>query len=120
MNEIKNFIKDSVDNINTIRITDSINEAFLEEICEKYFEIKNENNKVKTIFYISGEDNDYAYWKNNKPYKEWKTLNNILYEVGNSIIIETTDNNRHIKQLVPSMSFDRFSENEIIRRIFLL
>jgi hypothetical protein len=38
--ELNKFIKKRTDSINTIGITDPLNEEYLKEICEEYFNLK--------------------------------------------------------------------------------
>lgn len=73
---------------------------------------------IKTIFYIKGEDNDKAYFYQGKPYNEFKTLDNILYDASNSII-QILDKNGYVLKYTPSIPHDMFTDSNIIRRIFL-
>lgn len=75
---------------------------------------------IKTIFYIKeNEESENSYFFNNKPYKEWKVLENYLYDIPNNCLMETKGEDGYIKKLTPSMPQDRFTDSDIIRRIFL-
>ena len=75
---------------------------------------------MKTIFYktVDGED-EADYWLNNKPYKEWFSLYGVLYEPNGNIIKTTVNDKNHTKNIVISITEDRFTNEGIIRRIGL-
>ena len=50
---------------------------------------------MKTIFYISCTERDAQYWYSQNPYKEWFTLDNILYQPDGNIHKETTISPKH-------------------------
>ncbi len=74
---------------------------------------------MKTIFYIISTDDTGDYWFNNKPYKEWFTLENTLYEPNGNIIKTTKDENNFVKNVSISITEDRFNHGGITRRIVL-
>lgn len=74
---------------------------------------------VKTIFYRECEVADADYWFHDVPYKEWFTLNNVLYETNSSIqkCIENEDNS--IATVIIASVRDIFIDNGLIRRVVL-
>ena len=75
---------------------------------------------IKTIFYrkdiINNSDNSFYF--SNKKYYEWKTLEDILYNpVGPIISIVNTEG--YLQDLTASAPLDMFTDEDIIRRIFL-
>lgn len=77
---------------------------------------------MKTIFYKNCNDADADYYLNNKPYKKWFELDNILYSYEGNVVKETiiTENEyRFITSVSITIVKDQFSDNGIIRHIGL-
>lgn len=82
---------------------------------------------MKTIFYVSCTESEAQYWYLQKPFKEWFTLDNILYQPDGNIRKKTTIASKHTvsgKTLVDIAiinTTDYFTDNEdcIIRKIIM-
>lgn len=74
---------------------------------------------MKTIFYLEANDGNVDKWFNDKPYKEWFTLDDFLYHPDGNIAKYTLDDNRIIKKVIPGIVKDEFSKDGIVRRIAL-
>lgn len=82
---------------------------------------------MKTIFYISCTECDAQYQYSQNPYKEWFTLDNILYQPDGNIHKETTISSKHtlsgksIVDIAIINTTDYFTDNAdcIIRRIIM-
>lgn len=77
---------------------------------------------MKTIFYKISENENGNFWFNNKPYNEWFTLENVLYEPNGNIRKRTIipkNNTNYIHSITVIETLDTFSDNGIIRRIAL-
>ena len=46
--ELEKFIEEKTNSINTIGITDPIDEEYLKEICEEYYKLKIKNNDTSS------------------------------------------------------------------------
>ena len=77
---------------------------------------------MKTIFYTQSENEDGDYWFNDRPYIEWFTLENTLYEPNGSIVkkaIIEKEGKKYSHGVVTSKVQDTFSDTGIVRRIAL-
>lgn len=50
---------------------------------------------MKTIFYISCIESEAQYWYLQNPFKEWFTLDNILYQPDGNVCKKTTIASKH-------------------------
>lgn len=74
---------------------------------------------MKTIFYKESNTDKGDWWFNDKPYNEWFTLDNYLYEPNGNILKRFVDEKRIIKSVLCQVVNDTFSDTGIIRRIAL-
>lgn len=74
---------------------------------------------IKTIFYKKCEDDttEGDYYFNQKPYKLWLTLDNMLYENDGNIKKYTIDKETRIVENLFIFTEDEFSDDGIIRRV---
>lgn len=73
----------------------------------------------KTIFYRKSNDENGDYWFDSKPYKEWFTLEDTLYEPNGNIVKRMVGEDKYLKSVTPNYVQDTFSDEGIIRRIAL-
>lgn len=64
MSKLKKFIEKSVESINTIGITDNIDESFLTDICENYLRIKSNPVKNRGLQVFSQHSNKSLFTPN--------------------------------------------------------